>query len=541
MAPNTTPKTKTKTTTLTLAPRPRNSSESSDSFRSPRTPRFAEATKVYSPIDDDHKGERLYPTNHYAPQPQPSDIGFGYVQQTVEMEETDRKYLPPPTPMSPLKSAMKSPGAPSRLPEGILSPTFREEQVLEKTEEETEKEQAKDLKVKVRVRIAKIFLRGINFACSLIVLSMLATVFSIFNATKTLPPRNNLPPWASGTSTWPQITLLVIASISLFMSIIVLIAYSRGGHQRAEKVAAYYTVFTVAFFIFSIVMWAIGAGILNQSKAQGQGKDMWGWSCKDNKRRQLFENDVSYSLICRLQNWSLVCCIIEVVIETLCIIIYAIVFYRFWSKRKLRKSMAVRDRARSDLYLAQLRSQSAPNTPGFGPLSPRSGGWRPPPGHPLHADALSAAENGEMGGVGAGAEGTVQFPRGFAQPKPFALQPPPIRVQGATPKLAQTGFGFETSPVRAGSASPPPLPAPQPQPQPQPQHQHQHQTQVPQTPLSPGFERRIDHVPAAPGEQQYAAVPIPGAYASPLASPAPAHAVPVAMGFDFGPGVQGRQ
>ncbi|KAL5313423.1 hypothetical protein ACEPPN_019156 [Leptodophora sp. 'Broadleaf-Isolate-01'] len=34
--------------------------------------------------------------------------------------------------------------------------------------------------------------------------------------------------------------------------------------------------------------------------------------------------------------------------------------------------MDVRDRARSDVYLAQLRSQSTPNTPGFGPMSPSS-------------------------------------------------------------------------------------------------------------------------------------------------------------------------
>jgi hypothetical protein len=89
------------------------------------------------------------------------------------------------------------------------------------------------------------------------------------------------------------------------------------------------------------------------------------------------------------QNWTLVCCLIEIVIEMLCIIIYAIVFYRFWSKRRLRKSMAVRDKARSDLYLAQLRSQSAPNTPNFGPFSPRSGGWKPPPGHMQHVDPQS--------------------------------------------------------------------------------------------------------------------------------------------------------
>jgi len=487
--------------TVTVSIEKRNSQDSlAPSVKTPRTARFAEATSVYSPIDPP-RSPLNYPTNHYKPQPQVSDVGFGYVQSTaVEMEETDRKYLPPPTPKTPLKSALKSPGAPPRTTETmILSPTFREERELEKREEMTEHEQAKDLKVKVRVRIAKIFLRGINFACSLIILSMLATAFSIFNATKHLAPRNNLPPWAQNTKIWPQVLLLTIAGISLFLSVCVIIAYARKGHHRAEKVAAYYTIFAIGFFIFSIIMWAVGAALFNQSKAQGNGKDMWGWSCVDNKRRHLFEDDVSYALVCRLQNWSLVCCIIEVVIETLCIIIYAIVFYRFWSKRKLRKSMAVRDRARSDLYLAQLRSQSAPNTPGFGPLSPRSGGWRPPPGHPAYVDPHSAAENGEAG--------QTQYAREFYQPQPFNLQPPPIKIQGATPKLDQGGFD---APPRTNTVSPP---------------------------VSPGFqqERKNEHVAAAPGEQTYDAVPIPGAYQPPEAP------APVAQGFDFGPQVSNQK
>ena len=50
----------------------------------------------------------------------------------------------PLTPASPLKSAMKVPGTPGRTL-NPLSPTFREEQILEKTEGMTEKEQAKDL------------------------------------------------------------------------------------------------------------------------------------------------------------------------------------------------------------------------------------------------------------------------------------------------------------------------------------------------------------------------------------------------------------
>ena len=65
--------------------------------------------------------------------------------------------------------------------------------------------------------------------------------------------------------------------------------------------AVYYTTFAVGFFIFSIVMWGIGAAVLNQSKANGDGKDLWGWSCKDNTRKALFQDDVSYDLACRLQ------------------------------------------------------------------------------------------------------------------------------------------------------------------------------------------------------------------------------------------------
>lgn len=168
--------------------------------------------------------------------------------------------------------------------------------------------------------------------------------------------------------------------------------------------------------------------------------------------------------------------------------------------------MAMRDKARSDLYLAQLRSQSAPNTPGFGPLSPRSGGWRPPPGHPAYVDPQSAAENGEADKV------QYAYAREIAQPQPFSLQAPPIRIQGATPKVEQNGF---EAPVRTHTASPP---------------------------VSPGFQQRQnEHVGAAPGEQQYAAVPIPGAY-QPLASPShPPQSMPATPGFDFGPSVTGHK
>jgi uncharacterized membrane protein len=464
------------------------SSSSASSLKVPRTPRFAEATTVNSPIEPNENSRSPFAdppttkTQFRLPQSQPSDIGFGYISQNDASRHS--QGLPveiPLTPASPLKSAMRVPGTPGRRIDNPLSPTFREEQILEKREEMTEKEQAKDLKIKTRVRIAKLILRFTNFSCSLIVLSMLSMTFSIFNATKSLPARNNLPAWAVGTKTWPQQVILVISCVSLALCLVVLFAYWRGGHQRAEKVGVYYTLFAIGFFIFSCIMWGLAAGILQGAKNNSGNKDVWGWSCVDNKRRQLFQEKVDYALVCRMQSWSLVCCLIEVVIETITIVIYGVIFYRYYSKRRLHKSMDVRDRARSDLYLAQLRSQSAPNTPGFGPLSPS---FSQHAMSPRFAPSYNKASDMEEGFAGPTAPGTrfVEAKSTSSQAaKPFTLQPPPIKIHAATPKTAQNGFD-----------APPPR-----------------------------RENRIEHAPVAPGEQAYDAVPIPGAYASPLNSPGP--------------------
>ncbi|KAF2861378.1 hypothetical protein K470DRAFT_245782 [Piedraia hortae CBS 480.64] len=376
---------------------------SSSSIQQPRPPRFAEATTVHSPIS---------PTNHYIAQPQ--DVGHQN-PQIVEMPDTTNTDYP-----RPLKSALKTPGAPPT--RTLFSPTFNEEQLLEKEEKHTEKQQAHDLKIKTRVRIAKFLLRGVNFSCSLIVLGMLSTTFTIFNATRSLPPRNSLPPWSHNQETWPQLTLLVISIISLLASTLILYNYTKGGHKRAERAAAYYTAFSITFFIISIVIWGMGAGILQSSRSSSDKKNFWGWACADTRRKELFKDQVDYDLVCRLQSWSLICCVIEIVVETLTIMVYGVVLWRLASKRKLRKSMAYRDRARGDLYLKKLGEQSAPNTPGFAP-----GGY----------------------GIHGGLDGRVEEGLGRGETlgpaQEFKLQAPPIRVQKATPVQEQEG-GFEAAP-----------------------------------------------------------------------------------------------
>ncbi|KAF1824277.1 uncharacterized protein K489DRAFT_316866 [Dissoconium aciculare CBS 342.82] len=465
------------------------------SLKSPRTARFAEATAVHSPIEPSPAALPFgrEKTVHLMAQPQVSDVGFGYVNKHESVEMPDTEYRPPVvaralrSPTMPLKSAMKTPGAPPRdFGEAILSPTFKEEQIVEKTEKFTENQQVKDVvciiashlptwhKVKTRVRVVKFLLRGVNFSCALVVLGMLGTTMAVFNATKALPPRNNLPAWAPNQQTWPQILLLSLACISLFTTLIVFYGYWKGGHKQAQKSSVYYTLFAVGFFIFSTVMWVIATVAFQHSKQNGNNKDMWGWACVDNPRHDLFEADVGYSLLCRLQNWSLVCAIIEIVVEVITICVYGVIFYRFYSKRQLRKTMEVRDQARSQLYMAQMRTQ--PNTPA--PFSPRDGGWRAPSDESFNK--AGAMEEGDVRYISADQKHV---------PAPFKLQAPPIKVTNATPKVQQLGF----TPLDTSVSD---RPAPR-------------VTTVTEASIQ-------EHVAAAPGEQVYAAVPIPGAYEAPL-------------------------
>lgn len=451
------------------------SSSSTSSLKHPRTPRFAEATTVHSPVD----GRNPFTDDAHAIRPQVADVGFGYIN-----DGSNSAAAVPMTPRSPLKSALKVPGTPGRQLTNPLSPTFREEQILERREASTEKEQVKDLRIKTRVRMAKFALRGVNFSCSLIILSMLSSSFAIFNATKSLPAQNGLPAWASNTNAWPQKVVLAASCVSLAVCVLVFIGYCRGGHRRAEKVGVYYTLFAVGWFIFSMVMWAMAAGILQFSRNNSNNQDIWGWSCVQNKRSELFQDKVNYALICRLQNWSLICIIIEIVVEVISIALYSIVFYRYYTKRKLHKSMDMRDKARSDLYLAQLRTQSAPNTPGFGPKSPAFSQYALSPRLPPQTYRTFGDIDETPSPFTPGGKRLVEQQSSFASSN-FKLQAPPSKANPATPKDSKALASPTTPSVPAVTVS--------------------------------------EHAPVAPGEQQYAAVPIPGAYAGAVVKSPPAH------------------
>lgn len=121
----------------------RSSSENSNSsLKSPRTARFAEATSIHSPIEQAQRSPFADP-----PKPQSKgdvgDVGFGYVA-------ANNYHANDQVPMSPFRPDLKVPQTAKSL--NPLSPTFREEYMLEKQEKKADVENARDI-----VRFPRIF------------------------------------------------------------------------------------------------------------------------------------------------------------------------------------------------------------------------------------------------------------------------------------------------------------------------------------------------------------------------------------------------
>lgn len=134
-------------TTSARTVRTNSGSSTSSSISEPRKTRFAEATAVFSPVKGPNDFRSPFadpPVTMSTNDHKPSDVGFGYIADNGPVEQHATVPVSYGPGGQPLKSALKTPGTAARLI-NPMSPTFREEQLLEREEEKTEKQQAKDL------------------------------------------------------------------------------------------------------------------------------------------------------------------------------------------------------------------------------------------------------------------------------------------------------------------------------------------------------------------------------------------------------------
>lgn len=130
---------------------------------------------------------------------------------------------------------------------------------------------------------------------------MISTTFTIFNATKTLPRQNGLSAWSATTNPWPQILILSVSCVSVLVCVWTFWSYCRGGHQKAEKTGIYHNILALGGFGLGMALWVTSAVSFQHQRNSSNNQDLWGWSCVQNGRSELFKESVDYALLCRLQ------------------------------------------------------------------------------------------------------------------------------------------------------------------------------------------------------------------------------------------------
>ncbi|KAI7909506.1 hypothetical protein M9X92_011599 [Pyricularia oryzae] len=130
--------------------------------------------------------------------------------------------------------------------------------------------------------MAKFRLRGVSFSCSLIVVAVMFTVLTMFDAAKVHQGASHAQQHAR------LILILTVSCLSVVICMFIFWPYCRGGYRKVEKVAVYHTLLTIGGFIVRI----------------GLDSDCCFFPTSAQQQRQqghTFEDDVDYSLLCRLQ------------------------------------------------------------------------------------------------------------------------------------------------------------------------------------------------------------------------------------------------
>ncbi len=157
------------------------------------------------------------------------------------------------------------------------------------------------------MRIARLVLCAVKFACSMVVLGMVGSSLAIVHATRNLAARGGSRPWAASTGLAPQVVVLTVACISaaaVLLSAAATLYRRRGCYQmlaHAKLLSAWWLRLAIVWCVVDLVLWCAAAAVFESKHAGGHGLDIWGWACARSKEHAAFSGTVNYALVCRLQ------------------------------------------------------------------------------------------------------------------------------------------------------------------------------------------------------------------------------------------------
>jgi len=196
--------------------------------------------------------------------------------------------------------------------------------------------QERDQGLKTRVRKFRIIIRILEFACSVVVVSlMIANLAVFYNTVGTIS--NGVRLWPEKSKLWPTYVTLGVAALSTVLSTATLLAYF-WGTKYANRWNMARTTLTVVTIIFSIILWLIAVyGLQSTSSFEGVGsQSLWSSTCDStDQQHELFGHVINLNQLCLMQEWGFICATISIGLEILTAISYIYVILRIRHKKQM--------------------------------------------------------------------------------------------------------------------------------------------------------------------------------------------------------------
>jgi len=210
------------------------------------------------------------------------------------------------------------------------------EATLQEAQQQAQRRMEQDEKLKANIRRFRFVVRTLNLGCSIVVIALITSNFTVFNETRFALNNSGNPLWGSeGVKTWPTTVLLCVACVSSFLSIIILLSYLKS-IRWANRLAVAHATISVAAGLFLLFFWALSVGIFNVHDKSGT-PDLWSHSCTQKTAGQN-SSQVNWSQMCLEQSWCSVCGILSIVFEVLILTTFLLIYLRRRSKRQVRQS-----------------------------------------------------------------------------------------------------------------------------------------------------------------------------------------------------------
>ncbi|TVY27864.1 hypothetical protein LHYA1_G003072 [Lachnellula hyalina] len=195
---------------------------------------------------------------------------------------------------------------------------------------ETRKE---DVKLKTTIRILRFVSRLAATAIAIVTASQEAVTFATYLKTRNTQ-RDGRKPWATETSLWPTIMLLVISAITAILGLMIVIAYLIS-IKKANAISSVQTVASVIIEITHIIIWIIVAILYRVGKT---GKDLWGWACSPlaENIQPSFDNVVHFNKVCARGSSSWHLALVSASVQILSGVVWYFVFRRLKVQKKIK-------------------------------------------------------------------------------------------------------------------------------------------------------------------------------------------------------------